>query len=260
MAVSTTSAVFDRVLCGASACPGSIEAVRQAARLVSPRGTLRVVACADLGAAAAAGYLATQAAEELHGEAARALEAAAGVAPEAAVELIHGQAVATLLTEIEARDVTLVAVGPGSHSRLGGIVLGRVATSLLHEAPCSVLVARQPAAPERFPRSIVVGLDGSERSADAAAAAADVARRTGASVTGIVALGGKGVDADAGRSLLPRVLLNDGPPLDVLLGAAERADLLVVGSRGLHGVPALGSVSERVAHRARCSVLVVRIP
>jgi fatty acid/phospholipid biosynthesis enzyme len=35
-------------------------------------------------------------------------------------------------------------------------------------------------------------------------------------------------------------------------------DLLVVGSRGLQGFRALGSVSERVAHEARCSVLVVR--
>jgi nucleotide-binding universal stress UspA family protein len=31
-----------------------------------------------------------------------------------------------------------------------------------------------------------------------------------------------------------------------------------VGSRGLHGLRALGSVSERVAHDASCSVLVVR--
>ncbi len=41
---------------------------------------------------------------------------------------------------------------------------------------------------------------------------------------------------------------------------AERstaADLLVVGSRGLHGAKALGSVSERVAHAAASSVLVV---
>lgn len=36
------------------------------------------------------------------------------------------------------------------------------------------------------------------------------------------------------------------------------AHLAVVGSRGLHGVKALGSVSERVAHDAACSVLVVR--
>jgi nucleotide-binding universal stress UspA family protein len=35
------------------------------------------------------------------------------------------------------------------------------------------------------------------------------------------------------------------------------ADIIVVGSRGLRGLRALGSVSERVAHRAECSVLVV---
>jgi nucleotide-binding universal stress UspA family protein len=36
------------------------------------------------------------------------------------------------------------------------------------------------------------------------------------------------------------------------------ADPLAVGSRGLRGIRALGSVSERIAHEARCSVLVVR--
>ena len=35
-------------------------------------------------------------------------------------------------------------------------------------------------------------------------------------------------------------------------------DLIVVGHRGLHGLRALGSVSERVAHEAQASVLVVR--
>jgi nucleotide-binding universal stress UspA family protein len=60
--------------------------------------------------------------------------------------------------------------------------------------------------------------------------------------------------------MLPRVELDEGPPVEVLLTAAEGADLLVVGSRGLHGVSALGSVSERVAHGARCSVLVARAP
>jgi nucleotide-binding universal stress UspA family protein len=47
-------------------------------------------------------------------------------------------------------------------------------------------------------------------------------------------------------------------PVDLLVAAAEDADLIVVGSRGLHGIASLGSVSERVAHHARCSVLVVR--
>ena len=43
-----------------------------------------------------------------------------------------------------------------------------------------------------------------------------------------------------------------------LVEVAIEADLLVVGSRGLHGMKALGSVSERVAHEAKCSVLIVR--
>jgi nucleotide-binding universal stress UspA family protein len=53
-----------------------------------------------------------------------------------------------------------------------------------------------------------------------------------------------------------------GHPADAIVEEAERGgfDLVVVGSRGLHGVRALGSVSERVAHRARCSVLVVNEP
>ncbi len=91
--------------------------------------------------------------------------------------------------------------------------------------------------PEAFPRRIVVGYDGSPH-ADAAQAAADrLARRFGASV---------------------RVLTAPQGPVGALVQAGGDADLLVVGSRGLHGLKALGSVSERVAHEAPCSVLVVR--
>lgn len=47
-------------------------------------------------------------------------------------------------------------------------------------------------------------------------------------------------------------------PVRALVGASGIVDLVVVGSRGLHGLKALGSVSERVAHEAEGSVLVVR--
>jgi nucleotide-binding universal stress UspA family protein len=40
--------------------------------------------------------------------------------------------------------------------------------------------------------------------------------------------------------------------------AREDASLVVIGSRRLEGVRALGSVSERVVHDAPCSVLVMR--
>jgi nucleotide-binding universal stress UspA family protein len=49
-------------------------------------------------------------------------------------------------------------------------------------------------------------------------------------------------------------------PVAALVATAAGADLLVVGSRGLHGLKALGSVSERVAHQAHSSVLIVREP
>ncbi|MFI6445689.1 universal stress protein [Kitasatospora sp. NPDC050543] len=53
-----------------------------------------------------------------------------------------------------------------------------------------------------------------------------------------------------------------GNPADVLLAAADGADLLVVGSRG-HGTFAralLGSVSTRCAMHASCPVVIVRPP
>jgi nucleotide-binding universal stress UspA family protein len=51
-----------------------------------------------------------------------------------------------------------------------------------------------------------------------------------------------------------------GYPVAVLADASTRADLLVVGSRGLGAVGStvLGSVSRGVLHHARCPVAVVR--
>ena len=51
-----------------------------------------------------------------------------------------------------------------------------------------------------------------------------------------------------------------GDAADALLEVAkkEKANLIVVGNRGMHGVPRmLGSVPNKVSHRAGCSVLIV---
>ncbi len=51
-----------------------------------------------------------------------------------------------------------------------------------------------------------------------------------------------------------------GDPAEALLEIAERekADLIVVGNRGMHGVGRmLGSVPNKVSHRASCHVLIV---
>ena len=51
-----------------------------------------------------------------------------------------------------------------------------------------------------------------------------------------------------------------GDPGDVIIEAAQDADLAIVGSRGLNPLQRLlmGSVSSKVVHRAECDVLVVR--
>jgi nucleotide-binding universal stress UspA family protein len=141
---------------------------------------------------------------------------------------------------------------------VAGIVLGSVATTAVHDASCSVLVARPLSDAERFPRAIVVGVDGSEESARAAEVARALAARLGSEVRVVVAEGGKGVDSAAVDRIAPEAEVVPGKPVDVLLAAADDADLVVLGHRGLHGVKALGSVGERVVHRASCSVLVVR--
>ena len=78
-----------------------------------------------------------------------------------------------------------------------------------------------------------------------------------ANIRTVIARGGDSFLAGA-RLTDPTVEEHDGNPIDVLTVLSEHADLVVVGSRGLHGIRALGSVSERVAHQAHSPVLVVR--
>ena len=68
------------------------------------------------------------------------------------------------------------------------------------------------------------------------------------------------VDLTAALGREPTVLRASGRADERILDAAasERVALVSVGSRGLSGARAMGSVSERVAHRAPCSVLVAR--
>ncbi|MGH8793183.1 MAG: universal stress protein [Stackebrandtia sp.] len=68
------------------------------------------------------------------------------------------------------------------------------------------------------------------------------------------------VGVDPPVKVHPRMVIGD--PSQVLINAADGAELLVVGNRG-HGVftyALLGSVSSRCAHHANCPVTVVRTP
>jgi nucleotide-binding universal stress UspA family protein len=258
--------VFSRILVGIDGSQQALEAARQAALLEDVEGRLTLFAAWDIaptiigGTGSRVPYYFDEAVQRTSAE--KDLAAARDyVSPVTAAtgKLIRGIPVDELLKEIDRDEDTLVAVGSSGSGRLVGIVEGSVATEIVHRAPCSVLVARSAAA--EFPTRIVVGVDGSVESAAAYAAAHYLAVRFDAELRALVAWGGKGVN----EKLVAAI--TDGQhddsrkaPTDALAEAAAAADLIVVGSRGLHDVRALGSVSERVAHTAACSALVVREP
>ena len=259
------SAVFDRVLVGVDGSTESREAVRQAAALVD--GELSLLAVYDVAPAIVGGTgfyvpdysnldLQRTAATEALGQ---AREDAAPASPTG--KIVHGRAADALIAEVEREQGTLLVLGSHGLGRLAGFVMGSTATEVIHKAPCSVLIARRRSESKDLPSKIVVGVDGSPESAAAYAAARRLAGRLNAELWPVVANGGKAVDRGLVDSIVGhrREELPD-EPVAALLAAAADADLLVVGSRGLHGLRSLGSVSERVAHQAHSSVLVVRTP
>ena len=250
--------ILHRILCGVDSRPEGVEALRQANRLREPGGSVDVVTALELASAAEAGWGASVAANQLELEAQAAADAARAAVPDAGCRVVQGRADQVLLTEAESIGATLLALGTHEISRPIGIAIGSVATMALHSAPCSVLIARRRPADEELPRRIVVGVDGSDESALAAAVAFRLGARFGVEVLPVAARGGKSFDLARVNGIATGVRVEEGAPVDALVRGPGEEDLLVVGSRGLHGARALGSVSERVAHKAPCSVLVIR--
>ena len=72
----------------------------------------------------------------------------------------------------------------------------------------------------------------------------------------------KGEETVKAKGIPVETRLKQGVPAEELLRATvdEKADLIVLGSRGLSQVRAffLGSVSDKVSHHAKCPALIVR--
>jgi nucleotide-binding universal stress UspA family protein len=252
--------MFERIVVGVDGSPAGFDALAQARRLLAPGGRLLAVTAVNPEIAVHAGFDASRIAARLWSEAGEAREQAERTLadlPHAEARLVHGRPIPVLLEAVANERADLLAVGTHGGTRAAGIVFGSVATAMLHDAPCAVLVARPAAEPDKFPRAIALGYDGSATALEAARAADRLGHQLGVPVRTHAATGGKPLT-------LERFPWREGlewderHPVDVLLAAARDADLLIVGSRGLHGLAALGSVSERAAHRAPCSVLVVR--
>lgn len=182
----------------------------------------------------------------------------------------------------------LVVVGARGLGGFRGLLLGSVSQQVLQHAACPVAVLREsPDDPSAAIGRIVVGVDGSDLSHRALEWALDAARVHGAAVevvhtwampygagspfigvfdaTPVEEIAHRTLDAaiesadtDGLSSPLTRKVTG-GSAATAILEAAEHADLVVVGSRGLGGFKGavLGSVSNQVAHRASCAVVVV---
>ena len=221
-----------------------------------------------------------------------AADAATAVAPDVRPELIQRPEHAADALLAESATAGMVVLGSPSSRPLGRVLLGSVSLALAAHAECPVALARPHVAEDEPPTEgpVVVGVDGTPTSEDAIAAAFEEASWRGAPLTAVhcwregvlssvFAEGRWALDRAAVEKhehevlaqrlagwqekfpdvVVSRVVL-PGNPAERLLELADRARLLVVGSRGRSGLAALalGSTSQAVMSYALCPVLVVR--
>jgi nucleotide-binding universal stress UspA family protein len=211
----------------------------------------------------------------------------------------QGVSVSTLLVDspprdgiaTAARNVSADLVVVGSHGRTGlsRLALGSVAEKILKACDQSVLIARSGAGAGGF-RALAVATDFSPLSTLAAETARSLAARGAAMqlvhswelpyvfseyAPGLAlvaaeleqdarATGDKWVSRYRGPALDVSFLALQGPPAYTIVKqlAEQPPELLVVGSHGRRGFDRflLGSVAERLARHAPCSVLIARDP
>lgn len=216
--------------------------------------------------------------------------------PHAEVAVVSRSPVDAILAEARRARARVIVVGARGHGVFSRLLLGSVSRGVVRHAACAVLVVkRRPRAVGR----VVVGLDGSAHSRHAVALLAGleppasglatlvrvveplrlpsmgllpgsarslVAGQVAALQARHVAAARREVEAAARRlrraGWKARAQVREGLPVPELLAAARgtRADLVVVGARGVGGIERLllGSVAERLLDRSPVSVLVVR--
>jgi nucleotide-binding universal stress UspA family protein len=275
------------ILVGYDGSPGSEEAVGWAVREARSRGSpLTVCHAWALGYPAPPGEAA--ASEAARGSAERTLARGVRYAHEVggSVEirrlLAEGPAAAALCGR--SGDAEMVVVGSrGGSPGLGGLAglrLGSISLQVAAHARGRVVVVRGQwrVVPGHAHGPIVVGTEGSAASGAAVAFAFEEAALRGTSLLAVCALadapgtlgGGSRIRRDfeqvIGRwekehpEVTVRRQVSDGSARSALLAAAGGAEMLMVGARGLGGIPGmkLGSVSQAVLYHAPCPVGVAR--
>jgi nucleotide-binding universal stress UspA family protein len=265
-------AILSHILCGVDGTRTAYEAVRQAASLTLPNGRLTIVAVT--GAFGSGRYSSSGGSALGPARARRVLSYARRIAKEAGVSaeaVVDDRAPVDAVLLDLARHHSLLALGAPSMSRFAHIMIGGVASSAAHLMPASLLIARRPPPGPAGAERMIVASDALKLSDRLVEFAVRLARERDASLQVLHAARaesdfhptrikrqaekvGQGLGERARMCVIP------GRAHDVIVetAARERATLLVLSSRQVGGARALGSVSERVAHDAPCSVLIVR--
>lgn len=259
--------MFQTILVGTDGSPSARSAEHVATTLARASGAWLLIVSAYQGDAEA-----KTAAEVAVAESRRRAEAHGVQAGSAVVEC---EPAAALVDTAEREDADVIVIGdigmgPGRRLRLGG-----VPDRISHTAPCSVLLVRSSnAAPEpnaaepdspRY-KAVLIATDGSPTATHAAHQGADLANALGASITLVHAgdeLMGRIILKDTAERLrapeLPQRIATGEPGRAIAqLAETEKADLVVVGNKGIAGARRmLGSVPNTVSHAAACDVLIV---
>ncbi|HWD03239.1 MAG TPA: universal stress protein [Amycolatopsis sp.] len=287
------------VVVGVDGSESAGEAVRWAARLVSGRGLeLEIVHCLQAGALYYGGGLAGSDAlfEQIRQQGERLVATARDLALSVDAALtVHTRVFTTappagLLDR--SKHVRMVVVGRSGAGGFTGMLVGATASTVASHAGCPVAVVRGRHGDGRVPLEgpVVVGVDCTLNSEAAIAAAFEEAAFREVPLVAVHAWNDVGYDpADGTTLLMPypeslepteerllaqrlagwqekypevevrRVLVEDRPR-SALLDESDRAQLVVVGSRGRGGFAGmlLGSTSQALLQHASCPVLVVR--
>jgi nucleotide-binding universal stress UspA family protein len=212
------------------------------------------------------------------------------------VRVVDASPVGAILEEAAERQADVIVMGWRGHGAVRRLLAGSVSRAVVRSAPCAVLVVRRAL---REVRHIVVGFDGSAEARHALELIARLDPPRGGRVSLLTAVDSlhapsqalvpsntrsaisaevtrvnkarldrarEGLDrasrglTDAGWKV-DRVVSTGAPLRDLLATVAQhRADLLVVGAKGITGVRhlLLGSVAEGALSRSPVPVLIVR--
>jgi nucleotide-binding universal stress UspA family protein len=187
--------------------------------------------------------------------------------------LCFGSVVPTLC-QFTRHPAQMIVVGRRGRGGIHRALLGSVSSSVVHTARCPLAVVHNDTSCVQSSRApVVVGIDHSPAAEWATAIAFDEASKRAVDLLAVHAI--DHADASQAEELLAqrlagfqqsypdvgvRCLVTRAHPADALLGQAQHAQLVVVGSRGRGSLTGklLGSVSAAVVQGCRIPVIVAR--